>query len=311
MKTWKRNLLIGYTACGAIAVVVYFSLLYGSSMWAFFKFLLTLVGIGLIAGVGVCGYLVVYAFIHEHATLHAGPEGAINIERSALESTARRALAGVDGITVQRVAASVIGHRGEPVIDVSITAVPYGPSSLMATAGRIQSSVKRAVEAFTDHEVRYVAVNFVEPRRREEMKAAQASVDARAAEGYVPPRYTSDTAYRPSRDEKSSVWQRVKERVSARVEASRARKDEDVVETQAVVEDVVNDADDTDGGCFGDAPAESVACDGATAESVANGDTSGTMAAHDDSVTSESAVQSEVADEDETVREGESRVSAQ
>ena len=35
----------------------------------------------------------------------------------------------------------------------------------MALAGRIQGATKRAIETFTEHEVRYVAVNFVESRR--------------------------------------------------------------------------------------------------------------------------------------------------
>lgn len=246
MKAWKRNLLIVYVVCSAVVAVVFFTLVYSSSMWGFFKFLLTLAGIVMVCGVAVGAYLVVYAFMHEHATLHVGPEGAINIERSALESTARRAIATIEGVALQKVTANVIERRGEPVIDLTVTAVPFGTESLMAMAGRIQASVKRAVEAFTDHEVRYVAVNFIEPRRREESKAADRAVDARAASGYVPPRYApcNEPVGQASRcgdetvETAPSLWERIKGRASALVRPIRGGRDEDVVETDAIVEEV-------------------------------------------------------------------------
>ena len=252
MKVWKRNLLIAYVACSALAVVFYY-ILAATSMWpTFAKVLLYLLGLAPIAGGAAGLWLVVRAFFHERATLHVGSGGTINIERSALESTARRALASLDGVTLEKVAAHVVERHGEPVIDVSVTAVPYGAESLMATAGRIQTAVKQSVEAFTDHEVRYVAVNFVEPRRRSEVKAAQHAVDARAEEGYTPKPYEGidgaapfvPTCPREESAPRPSLWERLKGRVEE-LRASRASaRDEDVVETPAVV---LADGDGADG----------------------------------------------------------------
>ena len=260
MKAWKRNLLIAYLLCNVLMVIFFYMLMLDSSLAGFVKFLLFVVGLVVIAGICVGIYVVVYAFAHEHATLHAGPGGIINIERSALESTARRALASVKDITVQHVRANVIERKGEPVIDVTVTAIPYGEESLMTTASQIQTAVKRSVEGFTDHEVRYVAVNFVEPRKRDEVKAAAAVVDKRVASGDVAPRYTPGSAAKTDGDvaatqkkasspapaavssvpvaepatPKASLWDRAK----ARMASTREAKDEDVVETEAVVETV-------------------------------------------------------------------------
>lgn len=248
MKAWKRNLLIAYLICNILMVVFFYIFALGSSLGPFLKFLLFLLGLAVILGIFVGIYIVVYAFAHEHATLHAGPGGIINIERSALESTARRALASVPGISVQHVRAAVIERKGVPVIDMTVTAIPFGEDSLMTTATQIQSSVKRAVEGFTDHEVRYVAVNFVEPRKRDEIKAAADAVDKRAAAGSFAPQYTSAHPTKTSVDEEAvqqqanraasaphvSLWDRAKARMAATHEA----KNEDVVETDAVVQTV-------------------------------------------------------------------------
>lgn len=210
MKAWKRNLLIAYLACSAVMVVFFLMFAFGSGLIGLLKFCCLLLGVAVAAGVCVGAVLVVLSYVHERATLQAGPGGAINIERSALESTARRALAQIDGIlTVVGVRATVLERKDGAVIDMTVTAVPRTSGSLMVTAGAVQTSVKQAVEAFTDHEVRYVAVNFVEPRSHREAKAA----DERPAE----PR--------------ASVWSRAKERVAERVR----RNDEDVIQTEAVV----------------------------------------------------------------------------
>ncbi len=236
MKVWKRNLLIAFLVCSALLVIFFYLYMFDSATAPFLKFLLFVLGLAVIAGILVGIYIVIYAFVHEHATLHTGPDGTINIERSALESTARRAMASIPDISVQNVRANVIERKGGPIIDLTITAIPRGAESLMATAGRIQSSTKRAVEAFTDHEVRYVAVNFVEPKKRSDVAAAEAAVDARAAAGYTPPRYgaTGDGVAQGGVHEepKPSFWDRAK----ARAAATRAKRDEDVVETEAVVE---------------------------------------------------------------------------
>lgn len=240
MKAWKRNLLIAYLVCSVLMVVFFYIFVFGSFIAPFLKFLLFLLGLAIIAGILVGIYVVVYAYAHEHATLHAGPEGTINIERSALESTARRALASVPGVAVQDIRANVIERKGDPVIDLTITAIPLGTDSLMTAASRIQTATKQAVEAFTDHEVRYVAVNFIEPRKQRDVKAAAESVDARAAAEPVTPRYTDahkTTAGPAAETAKESFWDRAK----ARVAASRAQKDEDVVETDAFVETITDE----------------------------------------------------------------------
>ena len=245
MKTWKRNALIAYLACSLAVVVMFLVFGMGSSVPGILKFLFVLLAMVALAGIAAGTSAVAYALLHERATLHAGPEGVINIERSALESTARRALGSVEGITLQKVVARVIERKGEPVIDLTVTAVPYGSASLMVTAGRIQTAAKRAVESFTDHEVRYVAVNFVEPKKRQEVKAASEAEEARAAAGYAPPRYPGfkgseeevDSEKSSAREGRTSIWERVKGRVSE-VRSKAQEPDEDVVETDAVVESV-------------------------------------------------------------------------
>lgn len=240
MKAWKRNLLIAYLVCSVLVIVFFYIFAFGSSIAPFLKFLLFLLGLAVIAGILTGIYVVIYAYAHEHATLHTGPEGAINIERSALESTARRALASVPGIAVQDIRANVIERKGDPVIDLAITAVPLGADSLMTTASRIQTATKRAIEAFTDHEVRYVAVNFIEPRKQRDVKGAAESVDARAASEPVVPRYADargSTDVVAGGAVKESLWDRAK----ARMAFVRSQKDEDVVETDALVETIVDE----------------------------------------------------------------------
>lgn len=243
MKVWKRNLLIAYLICDALLVVFFYLYMFGSPTAPFFKFLLFVLGLVVIAGIFVGIYAVIYAFMHEHATLHSGPGGAINIERSALESTARRALAGVPAVSIQKVTANVIERKNAPVIDFTVVAVPRGTDSLMALAGSMQSVVKQSIETFTDREVRYVAVNFIEPRRRSKAvpfdvaqpRDAQGCSGSCAASPAEHP--VADSA--PVNEEKTPLWGRIKTWAAA----SHAKRDEDVLETDAVVETVTAETD--------------------------------------------------------------------
>ena len=180
MKTWKRNALIAYLVCCLVAVVVYCVLLFSAGFPGFFTFLLVVPCLALVAGFGLCCLFLVRSLSRRQAMLHSGPGGVVNIELGALESTARRSLVGVQGISLVKVEAVVSDRKGGPVIDMAVTAVPFGVESLMSAAGKIEKAVKQSVEAFTDHEVRSVTVNFVEPQNREERKAAEDAVDERA-----------------------------------------------------------------------------------------------------------------------------------
>ncbi len=180
MKTWKRNALIAYLVCCLIAIVAYCILVLSSGFPGFFRFLLLIPCVALLAGLCLGCYILVKSLSRRQAMLHSGPGGVVNIELGALESTARRSLASLQGISLIKVEAVVSDRKGSPVIDMSVTAVPFGVESLMTTANRIERSVKQAVESFTDHEVRSVSVNFVEPQNKEERKAAEDAVDARA-----------------------------------------------------------------------------------------------------------------------------------
>lgn len=254
MESWKRNALIAYIVCSLLVLVMFLCIvLAGGSVGfvsalhglPFFQVLLTLVCLVVFAGLCYATYLVVNAFVHAKATLHTDQAGVINIEKSALVSTARRALDPVEGVTVVSVLADVVQKKGVPVIDVTVTAVPYGADSLMACASHIQSVVKTALEAFTDHEVRYVAVNFVEPRRRSDVKAARSSLDARiaaaqAASSAVASDDASGQGEAPcEQPAKPSLWERAK----AKAASLYTQKDEDVLETQAVVEPVEVDVE--------------------------------------------------------------------
>lgn len=243
MKAWKRNLLIAYLICDALLVVFFYLYMFGSLTAPFLNFLLFILGLVVIAGIFVGIYAVIYAFMHEHATLHSGPGGAINIERSALESTARRALASVPAVSIQKVTANVIERKNAPVIDFTVVAVPHGTDSLMALASAMQGVVKQSIETFTDREVRYVAVNFIESRRRSKTMPFDV-VQPRDAQGCSGPCVAS-SAERPVADsalvneEKTPLWGRIKTWAAT----PHTKRNEDVLETDAVVEAVTVETD--------------------------------------------------------------------
>lgn len=243
MKAWKRNLLIAYLICDALLVVFFYLYMLGSLTAPFLKFLLFILGLVVIAGIFVGIYAVIYAFMHEHATLHSGPGGAINIERSALESTARRALASVPAVSIQKVTANVIERKNAPIIDFTVVAVPRGTDSLMALASAMQGVVKQSIETFTDREVRYVAVNFIEPRRRSKTEPFDV-IRPRDTQDCSGPCTASSAEHPvadsvPASEEKASLWSRIKTWAAA----SHAKRDEDVLETDAVVETVTAETD--------------------------------------------------------------------
>lgn len=105
-------------------------------------------------------------FTRKTAQLSSSTDGSISIERSALVSAAKKAASKVPNVVIQSVDVEVIQRKGSAVLDVAIVAAPTGTSdSLMAIAHAIENSVKQSLEAFTEREVRYVAVNFVERKR--------------------------------------------------------------------------------------------------------------------------------------------------
>lgn len=175
MSTLRRTLLIVYVACSLIILVLFACMLLvpaGLPMLDFLRrctplaALLVLACIAMLAGLVLTGVVVIVrAYTHTAARLGANETGTISIEKGALVSTAARALGDIDNVAVQDVKVDVIPRGDTAVIDLSVTAVPLGTDSLMALAGRIQGATKRAIETFTEHEVRYVAVNFVESRR--------------------------------------------------------------------------------------------------------------------------------------------------
>lgn len=192
MSTFKRVFMIVYLIC-SLAVLVLFALALllpdGAAMMAFLHacvplaVLLVLVMLVMLIGlIAYTGVALVVSITRATARLRASESGSISIEKSALVSIASRALEQVDGMALQSLTVDVLQRGDTAIIDARVVATPLGTDSLMALAGRIQEVTKRALEAFTEHEVRYVAVNFVEPRRRSEQAEMGAAVDAYTSE---------------------------------------------------------------------------------------------------------------------------------
>lgn len=188
MSTFKRAFMIAYLICSLVVLVLFALALLlpgGAAMMAFLHgciplaVLLVLVMIVALVGlIAYTGLAVLVTITRASARLRATESGEISIEKSALVSTASRALAQVEDMTLQGLTVDVLQRGDTAVIDAKVTATPLGTDSLMTLASRIQGTTKRALEAFTEHEVRYVAVNFVEPRRRGEQMGAGPDPDA-------------------------------------------------------------------------------------------------------------------------------------
>ena len=119
-------------------------------------------------------YRAILQFARDTAQLSASEDGSISIERAALVSVARRSLAGNRALRVESVDVQVVPRKGTTVLDVTVVATPRDSDALMTLAADIQRQTKQTLEAFTEHEVRYVAVNFVEDRRHADDAGATA-----------------------------------------------------------------------------------------------------------------------------------------
>jgi hypothetical protein len=194
MKGWKRGLFVAYLACLLAVTASFFAWSLGSGLHPAVKFLCFVLALVVFAGFCAGLAALVLSFAHERAALQVGPDGVVNIEKSALESCARSALSQFDDVTVAAVHATVYERKGNAVMDFTVVAVPHGTDSLMSIAARMQASVKRSIEAFTDHEVRYVGVNFIEPKTKDDVRAVRAAAERYASGPYRPARCRADGA---------------------------------------------------------------------------------------------------------------------
>ncbi len=105
-------------------------------------------------------------YLRRTAVLRTSETGQITIEKSALVSVVCKSLETIPDMALQSVDVEVVLRRGTAVIDGTVVAAPVATDSLMRLAAIIQERVKTTLEAFTELEVRYVAVNFVELKRR-------------------------------------------------------------------------------------------------------------------------------------------------
>lgn len=181
MSTFKRSALVACVAGLVLVAVIFCILLWapiGMDVLGVLRGIPVLLGLASVfaalaligAGWGVVR--MVQTFTRTAARLSATDSGSISIEKSALVSVAAGALTGVPNVTVQAITVDVVPRRDTAVIDAEVTATPRGTDSLMALAADIQRLTKRALESFTEHEVRYVAVRFVESKRRGEPMSA-------------------------------------------------------------------------------------------------------------------------------------------
>ncbi|MBS5451450.1 MAG: hypothetical protein KHZ24_09640 [Coriobacteriia bacterium] len=271
MSTFKRVFMIAYLVCSLVVIVLFTLALVlpgGSAMMSFLHgcaplavLLILALLIDLVGLVAYTGVALVVSITRATARLRATEAGEIFIEKSALVSTASRALEQVGDVTLQGLDVDVVPRGDSALIYARVTVTPLGTGSLMALASRIQDITKRALEAFTEHEVRYVSVNFVEPRRHgeamsagseayEPVSVAASPVAAQAAAPETPATPRADVS-EPAVPADSDTWQPATEPAStaaaekkpslwdrARAKASglRSRLDaEDVVETRAEV----------------------------------------------------------------------------
>ena len=259
MSTFKRGAFIAVVACTSATAVLFALILWhpgGAVLASTLRDVPVLLGlaslVALLALAGAVGGIVriVQTFTHVAARLSANETGSISIEKSALVSVAQGALARIPNLSVQRIAVDVVPKRGSAVLDVDVLASPLGTQSLMALATSIQTEAKRALEAFTEHEVRYVSVKFVESHRRGESLADEGgkrsakpapAPEVREEPAPAPtPQPAEPAVARPTAEapEKASLWSRAK----ARAGRLRARVDDDgPVMTQAVVTDAAEE----------------------------------------------------------------------
>ena len=143
-------------------------------------------------------YRAILQFARDTAQLSASEDGSISIERAALVSVARRSLAGNRALRVESVDVQVVPRKGTTVLDVTVVATPRDSDALMTLAADIQRQTKQTLEAFTEHEVRYVAVNFVEERRHAEDAGASAKGTPAATAAETEAAAASDAAPAPA-----------------------------------------------------------------------------------------------------------------
>lgn len=252
MSTFKRVALIATVASSAVVTVLFALILWhpgGAGLAGALRDMPILLGLAsLVALMALCGVVagvvrVVRTFTHVAARLSANDSGSISIEKSALVSVAQGALARVPNLTVQNIEVDVVPKRSGAVLDVEVLASPLGTDSLMTLAQGMQGAVKRALEAFTEHEVRYVSVKFVESRRRGESLSADAKAAAgepkeRKIEAKLDPEMVRAAEEQDEFEEepaKPSLWSRAKARAGKL--RSRVDGDDAPIMTAAVVTD--------------------------------------------------------------------------
>jgi hypothetical protein len=130
---------------------------------------------------------VIRMYSQKSALLCSDKSSSVSIERDALVSVARHALDRIPDAQIQRVNVDVLQRRGTAALYVTVRAAPLSFVSLVKLAEQIQEVAKTALESFTEHEVRYVTVSFVESRKAIDVDAAQ-SDDQGAPVAGVPAR---------------------------------------------------------------------------------------------------------------------------
>lgn len=143
----------------------------------------------------------VRATLRDEGLLRLGEDGQIGIESGALVSTAKRAAASVSDVQIGDVDIDLVQHRGEPALAVRMSAVASEDEPIMTCARSIQRAVKDALEAFTEHRVTRVALDFVEPRRRPEHPGPKSP----AAEVAASPAPAPDGTGAPSEDRRDEA----------------------------------------------------------------------------------------------------------
>lgn len=167
--------------------------------------LFALVSLVAVASLAFCLFALVDAAVRRarsFAQLSSGESGSISIEKSALVSIVRRSLERVSDAQIQHVDVDVLQRRGSAVLYVTVKATPLNFVSLMKLAEQIQDVAKKTLESFTEREVRYVAVNFVESRKSLDLDKAEVDDAGAAVAGKPAPAeaMVADKLHEPKKD---------------------------------------------------------------------------------------------------------------
>ncbi len=149
---------------------------------------------------------VIRMYSRKTALLCSDKSSSVSIERNALVSVARHALDRIPDAQIQRVNVDVLQRHGTAALYVTVRAAPLSFVSLVKLAEQIQEVAKAALESFTEHEVRYVTVSFVESRKAIDVDAAQSDDQGAPVAGVPAPAHVRQASEPQPVEPETNDW---------------------------------------------------------------------------------------------------------